>query len=74
MILEDGAVLEGSCSMLKAKETQESRAAEVESHYRTNEYSAAAQTEDEDETETLFDSSEEEIEDEAEETAGAATI
>ncbi len=74
LILEDGAVLEGSCSMLKAKEAQEHRAAEAETQYRnTNEYSTTTMTvdEDEDDTETLFDSSEE-IEEE-EETV-AATI
>jgi cytoskeletal protein CcmA (bactofilin family) len=76
LILEDGAVLEGSCSMLKAKEAQEHRAAETEAQYRsTPEYSTTTSTDDEeeDETETLFDDSEEEVEDEEEETA-AATI
>jgi cytoskeletal protein CcmA (bactofilin family) len=76
LILEDGAVLEGSCSMVKAKEAQEHKAAETESHYRGTEYSTTSAVEDdeeEDETETLFDSSEEETEDEEEETA-AATI
>jgi cytoskeletal protein CcmA (bactofilin family) len=74
LILEDGAVLEGSCSMLKAKEAQDHRTAEAETHYRnSNEYSTTTMTvdEDEDDTETLFDSTEE-IEEE-EETV-AATI
>jgi cytoskeletal protein CcmA (bactofilin family) len=76
LILEDGAVLEGSCSMVKAKEVQEHQAAETESRYRGTEYSTAAEAddEDEDEAETLFDDSEEETEEEEEETAGAATI
>ena len=75
LILEDGAVLEGSCSMVKAKEAQEHHAAETESHYRGTEYSAAVEDdEEEEETETLFDSTVETDEDEEEETAGAATI
>ena len=49
LILEDGAVLEGSCSMVKAKEAQEHQAAETESHYRGNEYSTATDAEDDDE-------------------------
>jgi cytoskeletal protein CcmA (bactofilin family) len=75
LILEDGAVLEGSCSMVKAKEAQEHEAAETESHYRGTEYSTAVEDDDEEEeTETLFDSTVETDEDEEEETAGAATI
>ena len=76
LILEDGAVLEGSCSMVKAKEAQEHHAAETESHYRGTEYSTVAESEeeDEDETETLFDDSVETDEEEVEETVGAATI
>ncbi|HVQ56989.1 MAG TPA: polymer-forming cytoskeletal protein [Pyrinomonadaceae bacterium] len=75
LILEDGAVLEGSCSMVKAKEAQEHHAAETESHYRGTEYSTAVEDdEEEEETETLFDSTVEADEDEEEETAGAATI
>jgi len=75
LILEDGAVLEGSCSMVKAKEAQEHHAAETESHYRGTEYSTAVEDdEEEEETETLFDSTVETDEDEEEETAGAATI
>jgi cytoskeletal protein CcmA (bactofilin family) len=74
LILEDGAVLEGSCSMVKAKEAQEHKATETESHYRGTEYSTATEAEDEEEeTETLFDSADEDVEDEEEETA-AATI
>ena len=75
LILEDGAVLEGSCSMVKAKEAQEHQAAETESHYRGTEYSTPVEDEEEEEeTETLFDSTVETDEDEEEETAGAATI
>jgi cytoskeletal protein CcmA (bactofilin family) len=77
LILEDGAVLEGSCSMLKAKEAQEHRTAEAETQYHpSQEYSTTGTStldDDEDEAETLFDSSEEEVEDEEAETA-AATI
>lgn len=35
IIIEDGAILEGSCAMLKAREAVEQRAAEAEPQYRT---------------------------------------
>lgn len=74
LILEDGAILEGSCSMLKAKEALEHQAAETESQYRGTGYASTEETE-EDETETLFGTTTEEAEeDEDEETAEAATI
>jgi cytoskeletal protein CcmA (bactofilin family) len=75
LILEDGAVLEGSCSMLKAKEAHDHRAAEAETHHRnTNEYSTATTALEEDNDETLFGSTSEETEIEEEEAADAATI
>ncbi len=78
LILEDGAVLEGSCSMVKAREAVESKAAETESRYRGTEYSTTSpsvEDEDEDETETLFESSIETNEEEDDdEKADAAVI
>ena len=68
LIIEDGAIFEGSCSMLKAKEQLETAAVEAESHYRAAEY-ASTQNE---ETETLF--SETENAEDDEEVADAATV
>ena len=72
LILEDGAILEGSCAMLKAKEAVDSRANESRPQYQQSEYSAPT-SEDEDETESLFTSSVTD-EDEDEEKADAATV
>ena len=74
LILEDGAILEGSCAMLKAKEAVDSRANETRPQYQQSEYSAASEDEDEDETESLFTSSVTDEEDENEEKADAATV
>jgi len=68
IIIEDGAVFEGSCSMLKAKELQENAVAEAETHYQATEY-AATQAE---ESDTLFDSTDDETEEE--EIADAAVV
>ncbi|MGH9946232.1 MAG: bactofilin family protein [Pyrinomonadaceae bacterium] len=74
IIMEDGAVLEGSCSMLKAKELLENQTAESQtSRYSASDYSSA-ETEDEetDETDVLLTSTE--TEDEEEEIADAVSI
>ena len=51
IIIEEGAVLEGSCSMLRAKEAHDKRASEAKSYTPTQStgYSTAADTTDEDE-------------------------
>lgn len=78
LILEDGAVLEGSCSMVKAREAVEAKASETESRYRGTEYSAttssSVEDEDEDETETLFESSIETDEEEADDEKAEAAV
>ncbi len=77
IIMEDGAVLEGSCSMLKQKEALDHKNAEVETQYRPVEYSTGAEeTEPEqDDTESLFASTDDDDdEDEDEERADAAII
>jgi len=77
LILEDGAILEGSCSMLKAKEALEHKVAETESQYRGQSYlnTESTETDDEgDEAESLFTSASDREEDEEEEAAEAATI
>lgn len=77
LILEDGAILEGSCSMVKAREAIEAKATETESRYRGTEYSSTSSSvedEDEDETETLFESSIETDEEDEDEKAEAAVL
>jgi cytoskeletal protein CcmA (bactofilin family) len=71
LILEDGALFEGSCSMIKAKEAIDSKAAETQSHYSVPEYTTTSST-DSEETDALFSDSIEEDEDE--EKADAAIL
>ena len=76
LVLEDGAILEGSCAMLKAKEAVDSRASESRTpQYQQSEYSTTSATtdDDEDDTESLFTSSTED-EDEEEKADAAAVI
>lgn len=78
LILEEGAILEGSCSMQKAREAQEKRENEAKSQYSSSgsgySYSSTSATEadndddDDDDDDILMTS-----EDEDEETAEAAT-
>lgn len=74
VIIEEGAILEGSCTMLKAREAQEKRSTEARSQstYNTSSYSSyqepAAETETETTDEFLGTTTEEE------ETAEAASI
>jgi cytoskeletal protein CcmA (bactofilin family) len=75
LVLEDGAILEGSCAMLKAKEAVDARASESRTpQYQTSDYSTTSSTtdDDEDETESLFTSST--TDDEEEEKADAAAV
>jgi len=74
IIIEEGAVLEGSCSMLRAKETQEKREQEAKS-YTANQYSgysttgSTANPAEEDSDDLLLTDEEDE-----EESAEAATL
>ena len=70
LILEDGALFEGSCSMIKAKEAVDSKATETQSHYTVPEYTTSST--DSDETDALFSDSIDEDEDE--EKADAAIL
>ena len=75
LVLEDGAILEGSCAMLKAKEAVDSRAAESRPQYQQSDYSTSTSSttdDDDDETESLFTSST--TDDEEEEKADAAAV
>jgi cytoskeletal protein CcmA (bactofilin family) len=75
LILEDGALFEGNCSMVKAKEAVESRAAQVDSQGRSADYLSTQSDETDDEEETLFtDPTVDEDEDEDEVKADAAII
>ncbi len=68
IIIEDGAVLEGSCSMLKAKEQLEHVSAEAATHYQEVEYSTSTT----DESESLF--AEDEPDPDEEEVADVAVV
>lgn len=73
LIVEEGAILEGSCSMLKARETQEEEAVAAEAaQYEdpTPAYGVPAA----DDSPTLGFSEEEEASEDEEETAGAAAV
>jgi len=75
LILEDGAILEGSCSMLKAKEAADSRTSQSDNSYQRNEYvSTSTVDDDEDETESLYSTSTTETEDEEEKADAAAVV
>lgn len=75
LILEEGAILEGSCSMLKAREAQEKRENEAKAQYSSSSSgysyssSSATETDDDDDDDDILMTSE----DEDEETAEAAT-
>lgn len=75
LIVEEGAILEGSCSMLKARETQEEEAVAAATQYEQTEATSIALADDEDEqddsTTYLADDDGEEAEEEA---ADAATV
>ena len=74
IVIEEGAILEGSCSMLRAKEASEKKEAEAKaSQYKASQYSSYSQTA----TETETDEDTEDLlltEDEDEESAEAATL
>lgn len=67
LIIEDGAVFEGSCSMLKAQEQLEEAAAHASTNYGSAQFGAES-----DDTEASFAETEEETDDE--EVAEAATV
>lgn len=75
IVIEEGAVLEGSCSMLRAKEAQDKRDAESKSQYAASQYSSGySQT-----TSTVGETEEDDdllltTDDDEEESAEAATL
>lgn len=72
LIIEEGAILEGSCSMIKARETHEQGTGATPSQYEDEEVIPITSEEIEEETESssLFDDSDEE----GEEQVGAASV
>lgn len=73
LIVEEGAILEGSCSMIKARETQEDDAVTAASGYGQGQASLSGMADDDEEDDATLLSDEDEDEDEDEETAGSAT-
>lgn len=76
LTIEDGAVLEGGCTMMKAREVVEKKAAEIEPQYKASEIASyEADDEDADETTGLLVSSESDEDAEAEDDkTEAATV
>ena len=65
LIIEEGAIFEGGCSMLKAREEQETQATVAQEQYRTAElsrYESASTTDDDDDDDDLLSAVEEEEE------------
>lgn len=60
--IEDGAVLEGGCTMLKAREVVANKVTEVQSHYKASEIASyeAPDIDEEDETDDLLVTNEDE--------------
>lgn len=71
LIVEEGAILEGSCSMLKARETQEEEAVAAAVEYDEPTQASLPEVEEDDDSAAYLTDDEDEEEDEA---AGAATV
>jgi cytoskeletal protein CcmA (bactofilin family) len=69
LVIEEGAVFEGGCSMMKAREAEETQATAAQEQYRTAEltqYEETAATSDDDDDEDEFLSSDDTVEEEEE--------
>jgi cytoskeletal protein CcmA (bactofilin family) len=70
LVIEEGAVFEGGCSMIKAREAQETQATAAQEQYRTSELSqyqsSAVSTDDDDEDDEYLGTAETEEEEESE--------
>jgi len=73
LIVEEGAILEGSCSMLKARETQEEEAVAAAAQYEEPQTTSIALTDDDEEDDTAAYAVNDDDE-EDEEDADAATV
>ena len=58
LVIEDGALIEGNCSMIKARETLEKRKNEIEARNQTNDLSNYETTQTENDDEVLGESTE----------------
>lgn len=79
LIIEDGALLEGSCSMIKSRDALEKQTAQAQSQYRTAELAPAVAEEvepepEEEEEVSGYLAADVDDDDETDETADAATI
>lgn len=78
LIVEEGAILEGSCSMLKARETQEEEAVAAATQYSATAPPTAVADEDDDDddaqAELYMSDKDDDDDDDDEETAEAATV
>lgn len=78
LIMEDGSIIEGSCSMIKARDAQEKKENETKAQYTTSQqtsYSTASvAAEDEDDSEEYSTSSEDEDDNDEEESVEAASV
>ena len=72
LIIEEGAILEGSCSMAKARESQEDEAVATASDYNQSQAPLIGMSEDEEDDDDAV-MSDEDDEEEDEEAAGSAT-
>jgi cytoskeletal protein CcmA (bactofilin family) len=79
LTIEEGAVLEGGCTMMKARELVEKKANEVQSHYKGSEVARyeAPEIDEDDADDVLLTSdsdSDDEVNTEAEDKIGAAVV
>jgi len=72
LIVEEGAILEGSCSMLKARETQEEEAVSAATQYTASPTTVVDDEDDDDDQAELYMTDKDD--DDEEETAEAATV
>ncbi|MEO8647829.1 MAG: polymer-forming cytoskeletal protein [Acidobacteriota bacterium] len=66
LIIEEGAVFEGGCNMMKARENQEKLAAASQEQYRSSQMSSVTETEETDDTDEFLGTATEEEEESAE--------
>jgi cytoskeletal protein CcmA (bactofilin family) len=76
LIIEEGAILEGSCNMLKARETQEEEAVAAAAQYEEEQQAGTSitMTDDEEDDSAAYLTGIEEAEEEDEEEADAAAV
>jgi cytoskeletal protein CcmA (bactofilin family) len=73
LIIEEGAILEGSCSMIKARENQEEEAVTAASGYGQSQAPLIGMSDDDDDDTATMSDDDDDDEDDDEETAGSAS-